>query len=226
MATALLERSCMTGQAFREKLEARYYLYTLLQMLLGEQPSQERFETMDPDAIYAASEILGLRMPEELTKQISFSATDVIGARREYTTLFLGPAVLPVPMWESTYMTHENVIFTKETLAVRTFYRECGLLPTLYPRVADDHIAFEVGFLALLAKQALDAHTEGDVSGLKQALNKSGQFINEHLGCWVSDWTKGMAEKADSVLYTEAGLLASELIDRDRRILQELGGQI
>lgn len=224
--TMVMEEPSLSSLVIREKLEARYYLYTLLQMLLGEQPSQERFEAIETDAIYAASEALGLRAPEALAHQIAHSTLDMKDARREYTTLFLGPAVLPVPMWESTYATGENVIFTKETLAVRSFYRECGLLPTLYPRVADDHIAFEIGFLALLAKQALDAQNEDDLQGSRTALTKSKRFIDEHLGCWVAEWSREMHEKSESSLYTEAASLAAELVECDRRLLQELGGLV
>lgn len=185
-----------------------------------------RLEALSPSALYAACDAVGLHAPEPLARQIERSRRAIKDARREYTTLFLGPAVLPAPMWESAYVTRENVIFTKETLAVRSFYRECGLLPALYPRVADDHIAFEIGFLALLAKQALDAQVEGDARGLKTALLRSGQFVDEHLGCWIAEWSRGMNDRSDSSLYAETAAFAAELVERDRLLLQELGGQL
>lgn len=220
------ERPSLQSPTILERLEARYYLYTFLQILLGEQPTQERLETLNTDALYAACDAAGLRAPEPLARQIERSSLAIKDARREYTTLFLGPAVLPVPMWESTYTTRENVIFTKETLAVRSFYRECGLLPTLYPRVADDHIAFEIGFLALLAKQALDAQGADDAQGLRTALLRSRQFIDEHLGCWIAEWSRGMNDRSDSSLYAETASFAAELVERDGLLLQELGGQL
>lgn len=207
----------------RAKLEARYFLYTLFQVLLGEAPSRERLEAMSPEAVGAALETIGMHGCPSLPKAIGGAARDLEAAKREYTRLFLGPAVLPVPMWESTYAAKENIIFTKDTLRVRSFYRRNGVLPALYPRFADDHIAFEVGFMACLAERMVEAQAEGDAEGHRSSLAASRQFLDEHLGTWVDEWSSAMNDAAENELYAVAASAVADLVREDRRLLQTIG---
>lgn len=67
------------------------------------------------------------------------------------------------PPWGSVYMSEERLVFQKETLEVRNWYREFGLAAENLYREPDDHIALELGFLAHLAKLEYEALKAKDV---------------------------------------------------------------
>ncbi|MCB8816455.1 molecular chaperone TorD family protein [Desulfosporosinus shakirovi] len=74
----------------------------------------------------------------------------------EYTRLFIGPTKLPVPPWESVYVSKERLLFQESSLKVRQ--RQCYLnynfLPAKYRSEADDHIALELDFMYNLSSLA------------------------------------------------------------------------
>ncbi len=118
--------------------------------------------------------------------------------------------------WESTYTSHNRLMFQPETLAVREFYRTYGCTPAQYPKVADDHVALECAFLAHLAKRALEAP-----SGEARAEALSGQlrFLDEHLLAWLPRYCADLYADAPDGLYDLAARALLEFAEADRRFL-------
>ena len=213
--------SSATKSSRLEMLEARYYLYTALQILLGETPTAERLKAVDVDLAEDALKVLGIDCEASAIKRLKRAMGDIDAAKSAYTRLFLGPNVLPVPMWESVYLSDENALFTKDTLSVRSFYRENGVLPKLYPRVADDHISFELGFMALLSKQMVEACTGREEERYLECKETSREFLEGHLGKWIARWSDAMGKAADSELYASVACIAADLVNNDIELFKK-----
>ena len=138
----------MASEELETALSARRYMYAALQSLFGNEPSSERLQAISLPLLREASAVLGIGGADELSEAIEIASTDLEKLKGEYTRLFIGPNELPAPLWESVYVTKERILFHRRTLEVRNFYRSEGLIPQMYPSVADDHIALELDFSA------------------------------------------------------------------------------
>lgn len=147
--------------------------------------------------------------------------------KTEYTRLFLGPAELPVPPWESVFTTRKQVLFQKSTLEVRAAYRRSGFEATGYPREADDHLAVELNFLGALAERALGAREAGDAAAFDKALDAHRRFLDEHLLVWIDEFAERMG-KISSVgeFYPSFASLTQMFLRRDRGLIDELRGSM
>jgi TorA maturation chaperone TorD len=152
------------------------------------------------------------------------SGTDVLPQlRNEYTRLFLGPAALPVPPWESAFMAKEPVLFTKVTLKVREAYARAGFRASGYRYEADDHLATELDFMAQLAARTVAANDSGDREGVSLLLGRQQDFLREHLLAWIRGYAQSLAE-ADriSCVYPTLAALAALVCERDAVLIEEM----
>ena len=148
-------------------------------------------------------------------------------AKDEYTRLFIGPMSLVAPPWESVYGQKDAMLFQESTLEVRNTYRQYGLIPEGYPHVADDSLALELHFMALLAQRGLDAFYAGKNDDLTADLTGSSDFLKKHLLVWVPKFLERMKGAKTSILYPQMCLVLDEFLRKDaetvKEVLQALG---
>jgi TorA maturation chaperone TorD len=106
--------------------------------------------------------------------------------RTEYAELFLGPRPPLAPLYESLYRGFSHRLCTETTVQVRSFYERQGLMVTRYNRVPDDHIAYELEFMAYLCEKELRAFAESAVEAAYDSQKVQLDFIVTHLGKWVA----------------------------------------
>lgn len=179
-------------------LAARQYLYRAYQCLLGSEPKGKAFEVFDAALFEEACAILDLDVPERLVGLVRESRGDetcLEALQSEYVRVLVGPGELPSAPWESAQLSGDGALFSRLTLDVRNAYRVQGFLPQEYPRVADDHIALECGFLAEMAARALELWEAGDEEGCTKALAASRVFLEEHPLRWVNAFAGGLDER-------------------------------
>ena len=58
----------------------------------------------------------------------------------DYARLFIGPAKVLTPPWESVYFSEERLVFQEETLQVREWYRRFDLQSVKLHAEPDDHV--------------------------------------------------------------------------------------
>lgn len=133
-------------------------------------------------------------------------------ADRDFRRLFEGPEKPACPPWESAFASDDDLLFQRETLAVRAFYRKYGLALDTPGREPEDHIAYELAFCSHLlgaVKQASDAGEHAECSRISTDL---GSFFRDHVGSWGPPWCDQLAAKAASPFYREvAATLKEEL---------------
>lgn len=213
----------MSTEKFQEILAARQYLYRVFQSLFGESPSADILGNIDPELVDESFAILfGGEVPEpaaKLRQLLGNTANlDFDAVKTNYTKLFIGiddPLARP---WESVHLSHEHRLFTRETLAVRKMYAAQGVRCELYPHVADDHIALELGFLQYLGMRAL----ESDTPECARYLEASLAFVQEHLGKWIGIFASRISAYSKDSLYALASDAACLLVDWDRTNLPEI----
>lgn len=119
----------------------------------------------------------------------------------DYARLFIGPAKVLTPPWESVYFSEERLVFQEETLQVREWYRRFGLQAVKLYAEPDDHVGLELIFLTHLAQRGLTALEQNDSSQLQTLLEAQWGFLGSHPGKWVPTWCEQVAQQANTNFY-------------------------
>lgn len=214
-------------------LANRHYLFKLLQHLFGNEPNLELIEVATSEHTQEALKLL-LDEDEHLFDTF-FSllpnlkqgiATDADGTldklKSEYTYLMIGPNKLPAPPWESVYVTKERTLFQESTLYVRREYLKYQFLPANYPHEADDHIAFELDFMAHLAKLTLEHFDHEDIDKVKKLLIDQKSFLAKHLLVWVDEFVVQIQTSKTHYLYPQTAALTAQVLKIDSALIDEL----
>lgn len=189
-------------------LRASQYVFALLHLLLGAEPSAALLKTASHDDSLRTVLLLDRAEPGsagrlyEVLKNAAPGGPQRLEAMKdEYTRLFLGPDHLSAPPWESVYTSPERLLFQKSILDVRRRYRKHGLLPVGYPRTADDHVSLLLHFPALLYERAADALEAEDIPLCRGLLTDAYQFETEHLLNWLSGYAADMEPLPAKIFY-------------------------
>ncbi len=105
--------------------------------------------------------------------------------RSEYTALFVGLEQVDAPPWESVYLSRDHLLFDEQTLEVRNFYARFGLQIPNMDREPDDHIGYELLFLAHLLEQAASALAEANPVRAAPFLAAARDFLVAHPQQWA-----------------------------------------
>jgi TorA maturation chaperone TorD len=119
----------------------------------------------------------------------------------DYARLFIGPAKVLAPPWESVYFSEERLVFQEQTLQVREWYRRFGLQAVKLYAEPDDHLGLELIFLAHLAQRGLTALEKNDRLELQTLLEAQWGFLGSHPGKWVPIWCEQVAQQATTDFY-------------------------
>ena len=117
-----------------------------------------------------------------------------------YARLFLGPFEVLAPPYESMYLDPEQRLMGRVSQAVAEAYTNAGLGPGSGPKEVPDHITLELEFMYFLGFQAI-ATDDSLWSERRQ------QFWRIHLGRWLPDLSKNMAQADCHPCYTALGKL-------------------
>lgn len=211
----------MQMETLEEVSSARRYAYAAFQRLVGDKPTQELLESLDLDVLHMAFEVVGA-LPEaaeqvdELVRQLASAPGNLEQVADDYARIFVGPAALPAPPWESVYRDKKRVLMTATTLSVREFYRAYGYEAHHRLHVPDDHLAIELDFLAALAQEALDACAVQDGEGAESAFEAGSAFLNAHLALWVADFAADLRERDGSPFYCAVAVALCAFVAADR----------
>ena len=220
-----------TREAAEVLLCHRLFLYSLMHKLFGREPDAELLNILTDEHTGEAFGLLSEEEKDIMDRTATFlkeireekqNPAFLEEAKDEYTRLFIGPVSLVAPPWESVYGQKDAMLFQESTLEVRNTYRQFGLIPEGYPHVADDSLALELHFMALLAQRSLDAFYAGKNEDLAADLNGSADFLKKHLLVWVPQFLERMKGARSSVLYPQMCLVLDEFLRKDAGTVQEI----
>lgn len=174
-------------------LSSRLYLYTLFHKSFGGEPTKELLDILCGDSTkdvleeYADDETMAkllrflVSAKEKKLDDVSF----LDSVHDEYVRMFYGFDPDSAPLAESAYLSGNGGYFNEVTLSVRDYYRSEGMLPLKYPRVPDDHVSLEMGFMAELAGRALRLFRKGDLGGFGVQIARQRRFLEQHAARWI-----------------------------------------
>ena len=160
-------------------LHARAPLYDLLARLYTyplDSPALDAVMTVRvddaPAALSDALAVMQARIAAAEDRDAFVEALNV-----EATRLFEGPGQPIAPPFGSFYL-NDGQLMGPAAIAVRSAYLARNVRPRDDGRVPPDHLALELGFMALMAREDT-AH----------GLTDSAVFLREHLLTWVPRWS-------------------------------------
>ncbi|WP_155241856.1 TorD/DmsD family molecular chaperone [Clostridium pasteurianum] len=115
----------------------------------------------------------------------------------DYENLFVGPAAILAPPWESVYETEDRLLFGESELQVRKFYRNFGL--DVSKKEPADHLAFQLAFMSRL----FSIEEYDDSSKVKKNIKGQIDFLNNHLLTWTYKWYDEVAENAKTKFWRD-----------------------
>lgn len=148
---------------------------------------------------------------EELTSFERACSSDEPGTLRlrlevEYNRLFVGPAALPAPPYESYYASEARVsgggrLRGEEERAVLRAYGQRGFAVSEELSELPDHIALELEFLYLVSSDEAHAWSRGDAALAMELQEAQASFIRNHVGRWVGHLSERAREAARTPFY-------------------------
>jgi TorA maturation chaperone TorD len=131
-----------------------------------------------------------------------FGPVDVEAIGQDYLRLFVGLGTPLAPPWESAWASDARLLFQRETLDVRYWYRSAGLEIAALHHEPDDHIGLELEYVGLMLERA-DAES-------------AAAFTRAHPLAWAKRWCQAVRENANDRFYPA---LAGEAV----RLFDEVG---
>ncbi|WFS63154.1 molecular chaperone TorD family protein [Pseudodesulfovibrio thermohalotolerans] len=134
----------------------------------------------------------------------------------EFNALFRVPE-LPVPLWESVWLSSEKILFTEESFAVRDWYARFQWEINKVGYEAEDHIGFESAFCGWLFDAAVNGEGLARDGHPQPAQSDVRAFLDEHFTRWAPECFRQLADAAETPfwahLLTSAALLSGALAE-------------
>lgn len=214
-------------------LANRSYLYRLLQRIFSDEPSMDLLKVVTSTHTREAlslhlgaggrDEDVYLDLFNNLKKDLQCTPEKILEElTSEYTYLLIGPGEMPAPPWGSVYLSNEERLFQESTLEVRKAYLKYQLLPTNYPREADDHIALELDFMAQLAQNTKEQFSEENIPHAIELVRDQKDFLEKNLVTWINDFAKDMQRSKSHLFYPQMATLTASILEKDKMLVDEI----
>ncbi len=122
---------------------------------------------------------------------------------------------LLAPPYGSVYLDGERRLMGDSTLAAGECYQEVGLELAPDFNATPDHIAVELEFMHFLVVKELDALAGGNLDRAQNFRQKQRAFLERHLAAWVPDFSRSVAEQAQSCFYQSLSATTRLFIESD-----------
>ncbi len=113
------------------------------------------------------------------------------------------------------WLDEDSLALQEPMFRVRDWYRRYGLAVTDWRKRSDDHLVYQLRFLA----QMLDGE-EGPA-----VFEEVARFMDEHLLRWIDGFAERVAARCATRLYAGLALLTAAYLDELRGLLAELAGE-
>lgn len=133
--------------------------------------------------------------------------------RSEQLRLLKGCGAPLAPCWATFYLDPNNQMLGRETLAVRSVYREFGLRIENPRAEPDDHLALMLRFCAYLLTLEADAIQTGDAAAAADLRSRQRDFLAAHILPWTARWAYLAHKHATSDYYRGAAVLTFGFVE-------------
>lgn len=137
----------------------------------------------------------------------------------EYARIFLGMSRSPVAPYESVYTSETGLLMQEARDEVLAHYRREGFAVDEAVNLPEDHIAFEFGFMAGLARKTVAALDAGNDDEAQRLLDVQAAFVADHLTPWVPALADDVAARAKTGFYRGLASLARDFVAAEADVL-------
>ncbi|HLA28218.1 MAG TPA: molecular chaperone TorD family protein [Syntrophales bacterium] len=145
----------------------------------------------------------------------------------DYARIFLGirrgHSAFP---YESVYTSPTKLMMQEARDEVVRIYREEEIDRADGVTEPEDHIAFELEYMALLCQKAIDALDRNDWCLVQDYLKKQGEFLEWHLANWVPDFCIDLLAAAELDFYKSAAHLTRGFLELEQETIPALMGEV
>ena len=173
-------------------------LFEMLGRLLHTNPNRPLIEPLITDDLFDSvpfaenqdDTLEGLTLLTRWTAAVGepIADADLLKLRADFAQLFVSSIPMHVPPWESVYFSENRLTFQTETLDVHGWFERLGFQVHTGSKEPDDHIAFELSFVAHCAELSLRAHENQNDDELSDLFAVQRAFLEKHLLRWGCKW--------------------------------------
>lgn len=178
-------------------LLAHLYRVEVSQELLNEMKKMDLGQQIDYPQIDDAYRLLSGFLAQ-LTK---ITTTDLAV---EYARIFLGAGLEPgtgAYPFESVYTSERRLLMQDARDQVQQLYHQAGVSVADEVTEPEDHLGFELEFMAHLGQQVVQALTDGDMESAAVSMKKQKDFLENHLLPWVPNFCADVERIAETDFY-------------------------
>lgn len=139
-----------------------------------------------------------------------------IDAAAEFAALLLNMSAAPVAVYESVYTSPEHLMMQEARDQVLALYRAEGFRVDGWRHLPEDHLGFELEFMACLCARESQLAANLDAAGLGRCRLAQRTFLADHLLTWVFDFCKDLDSKARSPLYAGVAETLARFMEFER----------
>jgi TorA maturation chaperone TorD len=125
----------------------------------------------------------------------------------DYTRLFVGLDRTLAAPYESVFLSEDHLLFEKQTLAVRAVYEQYDLQVPEKNQIPDDHLSYELQFVAALCDQLVRAWQGREHRAMTLLQTDLCQFLDTHLLQWLPAFCDRVALYGETGFYRGMALM-------------------
>ena len=163
----------------------------------------------------------GYRQLEKAIKEDNLSLDDLAV---DYARIFLGAGIVDYDAaypYESVYTSPKKLIMQEARDEVVAFYQQCGVARDNEVNEPEDHMAFELEFMAYLCREATEACRAEDEEQLEKILKWQQKFLTGHLMKWADDFCADILKFAATDFYKGAAKITRGYLHMEQEFMQE-----
>lgn len=216
--------------AVNQEIQARINLhrsrggmYGLLSRLYRVEADQQLIDQIAQTDLTAYLDETGMKDGYELLARYVQKGADLEELAIDYAKIFLGfgpkknEGAFP---YESVYTSVRALLMQEARDEVVALYRQENLMRDPGATEPEDHIAFELMFMAYLSQKAAEAIEAGQLETAADCEQKQKDFLQNHLLNWVPRFCKETERISDTGFYKGAARLTAGFLNLDSELLE------
>lgn len=147
----------------------------------------------------------------------------------EYARVFLGAGSydrILAPPYESVFTSEERLLMQDARDGAVAYYRRAGLDLPADNTTPEDHLGFELQFVATLIDRASAALAAGDDGALAEAVQLQRGFFAQHQEGWLPVFCDAVEEHAQTAFYQGLAALTRAYVNEEGAFLRSVAERL
>lgn len=139
----------------------------------------------------------------------------------EFNRLCVGPYKIPVPPYESVFVSGRRQLLTDETSDVIDAYQEVGLMANPTWGEPADYIGTELEFMSYMESLLLNPNCDGFQKPPLVLRQLADDFLIEHLGKWYQEFTQQIIQHSQHPFWAQYATALCHFLDIQIQVATE-----